>query len=360
MTLEETEMEQKKTVRSALGRGLSALISTPPVSVVPPSNSSSTNSNLVPFERSQGETESGRASAAAMAMTVSASNGSAPSGAGTTQGEGVRYLPIESVIPNPKQPRQEFLQTELQELSDSIKTLGILQPVLVRTPLGDDSGKIFEIVAGERRWRAAKLAGLTQIPALIRTLTERETLEIALVENIQRANLNPIEEATGYQRLVDEFGLSQQTVAERVGKDRASVANYLRLLKLPEFVLGLLKEGKISIGHAKAILTVREPAAQASLARKILAENLSVRQLESIVSRSVKLDNNRTRESGGEVGEESSSTTAIMDRLRRSLGTKVLLSHHRSGRGKIVVEYFSEQELGRIVDQMCGEKTSNS
>lgn len=335
-------VEQKKPQRSALGRGLSALISTPPVSVTPPLAAEQTpvasavvypTSNIVHLDRSS------------TATTTTVQPSPARDG-------GVQYLAIESVIPNPKQPRQEFLQQELQELSESIKTLGILQPVLVR-PAAEEGR--FEIVAGERRWRAATLAGLKQIPVLVRTLSERETLEIALVENIQRANLNPIEEATAYQRLVDEFGLSQQTVAERVGKDRASVANYLRLLKLPEFVLNLLKEGKITIGHAKAILTVREPTAQASLARKILAENLSVRQLEAIVSRKVRLD---SKQRDSDVGGEGDSTTTadVVDRLRRGLGTKVLLNHHRSGRGKIVIEYFSEQELERLVEHLCAPR----
>jgi ParB family chromosome partitioning protein len=182
-----------------------------------------------------------------------------------------------------------------------------------------------------------------------------QALEIALVENVQRSNLNPVEEAQGYQRLIDEFRLSQKDVAERVGKDRASVANYLRLLVLPESVMKLLQEGAISMGHAKAILTVREPSAQVSLARKAVDESLSVRALEAIVSRTVVLE--APKRPVSRVGRERGADGVpvdVIDRMRNRLGTKVVVRHHRSGRGKIEIEYFSEQELDRLVELICG------
>jgi ParB family chromosome partitioning protein len=224
----------------------------------------------------------------------------------------------------------------------------------------------YEVVAGERRWRAAQRAGLAQIPVLIRDLDDLATLEIALVENIQRSNLTPLEEARAYQRLADDFSLSQKEIAERVGKDRASVANYMRLLALPQPVLELLQTGQITMGHAKAILTVKEPNAQIGLANKVVAENLSVRALEAIVSRVVVLDSGKKgkeKEANGSANGSylrSADFPEVTDRLRTALGTKVLVRHHESGRGRIEIEYFSEQELDRLVDLITGENRSET
>jgi len=323
----------KKPARSALGRGLSSLISAAPVTVAPQS------AHIIDITQS----------------LSSSPQPQIPENAPTVDelaNRPVQYIPISKITPNPTQPRQRFNEQEVAELAGSIKTLGVLQPVLVRPCTGDRVG-MYEIVAGERRWRAASRAGLERLPAFIRHLDDRETLEIALVENVQRSNLNPVEEARGYQRLIDEFSLSQKDVAERVGKDRASVANYVRLLSLPEGVLELVNEGKLSLGHAKAILSVREPVAQMNLARKAVQENLSVRALETIVSRVVVLDGGRKpRQRRGAVNEGDVGVEVI-DRMRRALGTKVVVKHHTSGRGKIEIEYFSEQELDRIVDQIC-------
>ena len=335
--------KNKKNQRSVLGRGLSALISTPPVSIVPPTVAKETPAVVDGNQAIKSEEPVNNV------IEISSSYNKLPIAGGGLENE-VQYVLIETVFPNPKQPRQVFQQAEITELSDSIKTLGVLQPILVRK-VGDRH----EIVAGERRWRASQAAGLTKVPVIVKNLSERETLEVALVENIQRSNLSPIEEAQAYQRLADEFSLSQREIAERVGKDRASVANYLRLLSLPEGVIDLLKAGSITMGHAKAILTVKEPSVQNSLARKVIDEGLSVRALEAIVSRVVVLDTGRrggksSRDTVEEKGHARSDFPEVTDRLRESLGTKVSIRHHESGRGRIEIEYFSEQELDRLVE----------
>jgi ParB family chromosome partitioning protein len=326
----------KKPNRPALGRGLAALISAP----------------AIPVQVAQ----------AAQTIAPETTHISVVQGGLKDTPEsvpnGVRFVATSTVKPNPKQPRTEFNEAEISELADSIRTLGVLQPVLVRPSSASDVE--FEIVAGERRWRASQRAGLTQIPVIIKELSDLATLEIALVENIQRSNLSPLEEARAYQRLADEFSLSQKEIAERVGKDRASVANYMRLLALPPAVLELLQTGQITMGHAKAILTVKEPNAQIGLAKKVIAENLSVRALEAIVSRVVVLDSGK-KGKGKDSDERSGSYLRpadfpeVTDRLRTALGTKVLVRHHDSGRGRIEIEYFSEQELDRLVELLTGE-----
>jgi len=321
-------LKPKKPARNVLGRGLSALISTP-VAVHTPDNLAraitpvrDANHQTLHHDRPEGH---------------------------------IQYAAIMDVDRGVNQPRREFKDAELKELADSIRSLGVLQPVLVRKIA--ETGR-FEIVAGERRWRAAQIAGLSQLPVIIQELSDKEALEIGIVENVQRENLNPLEEGAAYQRLVDEFHLTQQDIADRVGKDRATIANFTRLLKLPNEVQEYLRRSQISMGHAKAILTVREPNAQVSLARKVLKENLSVRALENIVSRVVVLDGNRAganranqKKAAG--GKDQTALVEVIDRMRNALGTKVNLKHHRSGRGRIEIEYFSEQELDRLVETIC-------
>ena len=318
-------MTAKVNARPALGRGLSALISARPVPVA-----AETQDKVVEV-KIEGDAKE-------------------------FQGVKAQYVDITSVSPDPNQPRRTFGEAELLELADSIKKLGVIQPILARR-ISSEVGGSLQIVAGERRWRAARLAGLSQVPVIIRDFDERGALEVAIVENVQRENLNPVEEAQAYERLMQEFALSQEEVGVRVGKDRASVANLLRLLKLPNEVLDALKSGDISSGHAKAILSIREPSAQIGLARKVIKEGLSVRSLEAIVSRMVVLD-------AGKRSTLSASTPRIkadpnpgfdetLERLRRGLGTKVHIRHQRSGKGKIEIEYFSEQELDRLVALIC-------
>lgn len=313
-------MEARKT-RNVLGRGLSALISTPVTSI-----KSNTEVRLVDlgYKVENDQTNSGSTK-----------------------------VPIELVDGNPSQPRKHFATEEIAELSESIKSLGLLQPVLVREA---KDGR-YQIIAGERRWRAAKLAGLTQLPVIIHQTTDKESLEMALVENIQRQNLNPVEEAQAFKSLMSDFSHTQESLAERVGKDRATIANYLRLLSLPKEVMDLIGDGSLSMGHAKAILTIREPAAQISLARKVIKESLSVRALEAIVARVVVLDVGKraAHVKNLDIKSERSSSPfpEIVDRLRATLGTKITIRHQKSGRGRIELEYFSEQELERLVDVIC-------
>lgn len=340
------EAKKKSPTRSALGRGLSSLISTPVATQPPPPTTTQGFNNSAALEITP-----------PIAAPQQITSDTIKTGA-------VQFLPIELLVNNPSQPRKEFKQSELTELSDSIKAQGVLQPVLVR-PIQRNNEHRYEIVAGERRWRASKLANLTQLPVIIRSFTDREALEIAIIENVQRENLTPLEEAQGYQRLASEFSLNQAEIAERVGKDRATVANYLRLLKLPAEILSLLEKQEITMGHAKAILTIKEPSAQLSLARKTVKEKLSVRDLEAIVSRVVVLDAghrlppNKAGISALLVPAEEerdlppTSFPEVIDRMRNKLGTKVIIKHHKSGRGRIEIEYFSEQELDRVVEQIC-------
>lgn len=263
----------------------------------------------------------------------------------------LRMVSIDRLIPNPNQPRREFTEQELDELADSIKQFGVIQPILVRASSPDT----YEIVAGERRWRAATLAGLKEVPVLEKELSELEVLEISIVENIQRQNLNPIEEARSYERLTVEFGLSQDQIAQAVGKSRATVANSLRVLKLPTEVLKLIEEQKLSVGHAKSILSVKEPSVQLGLAKKAIDEQLSVRSLEDIVSRIVTLDTKPQAPKSVVSAHTRGGTqmfSEIEDRLRRALGTKVTIVQGKTGKGAIKVEYFSEEELERLVDKL--------
>ena len=314
---------KKKSARKALGRGLSALISTP----------------AVPIHEQTSD------SAVAFSDYSSLARELTPQIVEQKEERGYSLILLKSIRNNPSQPRRYFGEAELRELAESITSLGVLQPILVR-PIRESGGTDYEIVAGERRWRAAALAGIEKVPAIIREITDRESLEAALVENVQRHDLNPVEEAQAYQRLVQEYSLTQQEVSQRVGKDRASVANYIRLLTLPEDVVNLVKAGSLSMGHAKAILTVREPAVQKRLAKKVVDEQLSVRKLEEIVSRTVVLDSKR----GTRMTAAQRCFPEVTDRLRQSLGTKVNIKHHRSGRGKIEISYFSEEELDRLVE----------
>ncbi len=333
-------MESKKLKmpgRMALGRGLSALISTP-VSTTPAS------SNLAVAKDEQPK-----------AGTISARENIVQN---NDNNQGIRFLSIDIIQNNPTQPRQEFNEQDLSELVESIKTKGVLQPVLVRPiKVGEGTEQRYEIVAGERRWRAARRAELKQVPAIVRALDDREALEIAIIENVQRASLTPIEEAQAYQRLAQEFSLSQVEIAQKVGKDRASVANYLRLLKLPSEVIEMLKAEDLTMGHAKAILTIKEPSAQLSLARKVVKEALSVRALEAIVSRVVVLDAGHRlplkEDKDAVTPTKATSFPEVIDRMRNALGTKVTIKHHSSGRGRIEIEYFSEQELDRLVEHIC-------
>ncbi len=261
--------------------------------------------------------------------------------------QGIEQLELMQIEPNPRQPRHKVNVAELEELAASIREHGLLQPLLVTAaPAGN--GARYQLIAGERRWRAAKLAGLSQVPAIVRGTTPQQMLELALVENIQRADLNPLEEAEAYHHLIDEFGLTQEQVARKVGKDRTTVSNMLRLLKMPEALKQAVAEDKISEGHARALFQLGDEKQQLALLKLVLAKNLSVRQTEELVRRALEAGlaknglqpNPRMRTLHAE-------TSSLEDDLRRALGTKVELVRSNKG-GRIVIEFYSDEELDAI------------
>lgn len=250
---------------------------------------------------------------------------------------------ITKVEPNREQPRKNFDEDALQELADSIKQFGLLQPILVQ-----DRKDHYEIIAGERRWRAAKLAGLKEVPVIIRNYTEQEIVEIALIENIQREDLNPIEEAQAYKRLLTEFNLKQDEVAERVSKSRVAVTNSIRLLKLSEEVQQMVIDEMISTGHARALLAVENPEEQYTLAQKIFDEKLSVRDVEKLVknlhkpAKPKKLDDKTLQVIYQDIEEK----------LKQKLSTKVTVSSKGDGSGKIEIEFYNHDDLDRLLDMI--------
>ena len=284
--------------RPALGRGLSALI--PPAPPAPP-----------------------------------AASGPAARPAGPPS-----ELDIDLLTPNPRQPRTHIDDQALEELAQSIRANGVIQPVVVRP-----SGDRYEIVAGERRWRAAQRAGLLKVPVAVREIDDERLLQVALIENIQREDLNPIEEAQAYRRLVEELHLSQDAVATAVGKDRATVANYLRLLKLPAEVRGDVAGGALSMGHARALLALPEEAAQRRLARDVIARGLSVRETEALVRRET------TPAPPPEPRALDPNTRAAEEQLKLALGTRARILRQRRG-GRIEIDFANEAELQRLYEYL--------
>ena len=252
-------------------------------------------------------------------------------------------LKINQVEPNRDQPRKEFDEDALLELADSIKQFGVLQPLLVQK-----KKDYYEIIAGERRWRAAKLAGLKEVPVLIKSYTDQEIVEISLIENIQRENLNPIEEAMAFKRLLEEFHLKQDEVAERVSKSRTAVTNSMRLLKLSDKVKQMIIDDMISTGHARALLAIEDEEQQYLLATKIFDEKMSVRETEKLV-KSLK---NPKKEVKKTTPEHQFIYNDIAEKMKSIMGTKVNINAKANGKGKIEIEYYSEEELERIYDLM--------
>lgn len=250
---------------------------------------------------------------------------------------------ITKVEPNREQPRKNFNEDALQELADSIKEHGILQPILVK-----DRKDHYEIIAGERRWRAAKLAGLKEVPVIIRDLSDQEIVEIALIENIQREDLNPIEEAQAYKKLLTEFNLKQDEVAERVSKSRTAVTNSMRLLKLCDEVQQMVIDDMISTGHARAILSIENPEEQYTLAQRIFDEKLSVRDVEKLVKNMNKPKVEKPKKEKNESLEIIYQETA--NKLKDVLGTKVAVSSKGDGTGKIEIEFFSHEDFDRLME----------
>ncbi|MCM1215566.1 MAG: ParB/RepB/Spo0J family partition protein [Lachnospiraceae bacterium] len=265
----------------------------------------------------------------------------------TEKKEPETMVKITMVEPNRKQPRKNFDEDALQELSDSIKQFGLLQPILVQ-----DRKDHYEIIAGERRWRAAKIAGLKEIPVIVRDYSDQEIMEISLIENIQREDLNPIEEAQAYKRLLTEFNLKQDEVAERVSKSRAAVTNSIRLLKLSDEVQQMVIDDMISTGHARTLLAVEDKDEQYNLAQRIFDEKLSVRDVEKLVKnlhkpeKAPKKTENKTMEA---IYQD------IEEKLKQKLSTKVIVTSKGEGAGKIEIEFYNNEDLDRILD-MIGDR----
>jgi ParB family transcriptional regulator, chromosome partitioning protein len=251
-------------------------------------------------------------------------------------------LPIDEITPNQYQPRTNFNEESLNELAQSIKSDGVIQPVIVRR-----SGTGYELITGERRWRAAKRAGLRTIPAVVRDVSEFRTLEWALIENIQRQDLNPLEEATAYASLIDDFHLTQEELAQRVGKDRSSIANYLRLLKLPVEIKKKIERNELTMGHARALISLDKAKDQLELANRIIAEQLNVRQVESLI-RSGKPAKKKTRAGSGSTPQDP-NVRAAQQKLQEYLGTKVSI-----GTAKIEIYYENPDDLIRIYEKLIG------
>ncbi|MEZ5403772.1 MAG: ParB/RepB/Spo0J family partition protein [Bryobacteraceae bacterium] len=303
-------MNKPDATRKALGRGLSSLLPTRPAATPPP-----------PAEPIGDE--------------------SAP--AATTA------LAIDEIDPNPLQPRSIFQENRLRELADSIRANGIIQPIIVRR-----RESRYELIAGERRWRAARLAGLEQVPVVVQDLADEKLLEVSLIENIQREDLNPIEVATAYDRLAREHNISHEEIGRRTGKDRATITNMIRLLKLPPEVQILLAEHRLSMGHARAILGLADPEQQRHLADTTAAQGLSVRQVERNVQ---KLNERRDPTDEEEKPEEPKidpNVKAATQELERVLGTRVRIVEKSSKRGRIEIDYFSSEDLNRIYEIIAG------
>lgn len=262
------------------------------------------------------------------------------------KGSAETIVKITAVEPNRKQPRKNFDEDALQELSDSIRQFGMIQPILVQ-----DRKDHYEIIAGERRWRAAKMAGLKEVPVIIRDYSEQEIMEISLIENIQREDLNPIEEAQAYKRLLEEFHLKQDEVAERVSKSRAAVTNSIRLLKLSDEVQQMVIDDMISTGHARALLAVDSPEEQYALAQKIFDEKLSVRDVEKMVKNLHKPAKSAKKDATDDKAMEAIYLD-IEEKLKARLSTKVTVTSKGEGAGRIEIEFYSHEDLDRLMDMM--------
>ncbi|WP_324752876.1 ParB/RepB/Spo0J family partition protein [Roseovarius sp. Pro17] len=261
-------------------------------------------------------------------------------------------VPIEQVVANPDQPRRRFDSDLLDDLAASIKEKGVIQPLIVRR-----KGDGYEIVAGERRWRASQKAGLHQIPVIVRDLNDTEVLEVAIIENIQRADLNPVEEAAGYIQLMQKFGHTQEKLAEALGKSRSHIANTMRLMQLPEIVQNFVTEGKLSAGHARSLITAKDPV---TLAKKVISGDLSVRDTEKLVRKASEAGADRravTSKAGQKTAEKSADTRALEDDLSANLGMKVSVDHKDGAEnGAITISYDSLDQL----DEICRVLTTGT
>jgi ParB family chromosome partitioning protein len=307
--------------RNALGRGLGALIREP-------------DSTPLPQPQQQAPI------AAAYPLGPPTTGGTAVAPA---LSEGFLHVGIELIDPSPYQPRTRFREEALDELSRSIRSSGIVQPLVVRKVAGR-----FQLIAGERRWRAAQRASMHTVPVVLRDVPEELALEMTLVENLQREDLNPVEQAHAFQRLIDEFHLTQEQVAERTGKDRTTIANSVRLLKLESPIQELLEEGRLTAGHARALLAVEDPQTRLGLARRIAKGGMTVRQVERFASRGT-----RARTVASVALAPDPNTKAALEELQREYGTRVHLHSRQSGKpGQLIFEYYDDSDLSRLYDQL--------
>ncbi len=264
---------------------------------------------------------------------------------GPSHPSGLVEVPVEAILPNPHQPRTALRPESLEELAASIREKGLLQPILVRP--AEQPGR-YEIVAGERRWRAAQMAGVHEVPVIVRELSEREALEVALIENVQRTDLNALEEAQGYKRLIDQFGYTQQQLAEIIGKSRSHVANTLRLLNLPNDVQAMIRDGALSAGHARTLVTVDDPA---SLAKKIAKLGLSVREAERLAQ-----EEGKAKSGGGaKPAEEGPDVKALEKELEEILGMTVRIQRKRKNGGRLSVEWRTLEQLEDVCRRLRGD-----
>ncbi len=263
---------------------------------------------------------------------------------------GLRRVSLDAISANPHQPRSVFDPEALQELADSIREVGLIQPPIVQQVSTEEGAPPrYQLITGERRWRAARLAGLQHIDVIVKDATPQETLELALVENIQRADLNPLEEANAYQQLADEFGMTQERIAERVGRSRVSVTNTLRLLRLPERIKEALMQGEITEGHARPLLMLDDEEEQLLALKTVVKKQLSVRQTEELVRRL-----EAATGVGGQSNTRSPETDALEGQFREALGTKVDLFRSRKG-GRLVIHFYSEDDLQALFERIVGE-----
>jgi len=260
--------------------------------------------------------------------------------------DGLQLIDTDKIWPNRAQPRERFDPQGLEELAGSMKAQGVLQPIIVRP----SDGGTYELVAGERRWRASQIAGLLKIPAVVREVSDDRVLELALIENLQREDLNPLEEANAYQTLIDELGLSQQEVADRVGKQRATVANALRLLNLPPAVQELVQNGDLTAGHAKALASMTNSDAQIELARRIVKDGLTVRAVESLTRKPERARKSRAARQD----QRDPNVIAAEEKLQSALGTKVRIFQSKSGAGRLEFHFYSPEELSRLYQIVLG------
>lgn len=315
--------------KNGLGRGLDAFF--PDRTSAVKESTRKTTTKTVKAEKKNGETEKEAGNTVAAKRKTAGSK------------SGAMFVKISSVEPNINQPRKQFDEDALLELSESVKQYGILQPLLV-----SDKKDYYEIIAGERRWRAAKLAGLKEVPVIVKEFTDQELVEISLIENIQREDLNPVEEAMAYKRLIDEFHLKQDEVAERVGKSRTAVTNSMRLLKLSEKVQQMLIDEMITAGHARAILAISDKEKQETVAMKVFDEKLSVRETEALVKRM--LEPPKTEKKSKFTTAEDAIYESLEEKMKSIMGTRVQIHRKKNDKGKIEIEYYSKDELERIID----------